>query len=189
LNARDKYAVSMKSRMLAGAFLAYLYNEWIGRVPSRFIRRIYLRLYLGALPQSTGVQLNCRFLNGRKVYFGENNVINFGCMFDGRKYEIRTGKNVSIGPDATILTLGHDPRSLAFEDKGGDVIIGDYVWIAYRAVILPGVKIGEGAVIAAGSVVVSDVEPWSIYGGVPARKVGERPRDLNYILDFHPFLL
>ena len=137
----------MKSRMLAGAFLAYLYNEWIGRVPSRFIRRSYLRLYLGALPQSTGVQLNCRFLNGRKVYFGENNVINFGCMFDGRKYEIRTGKNVSIGPDATILTLGHDPRSLVFEDKGGDVIIGDYVWIAYRAVVLPGVRIGEGVLL------------------------------------------
>lgn len=178
----------MKPRMLAGAILAYLYNEWIGRVPSRFVRRTYLRLYLAALPKSTGIQLNCRFLNGRKIHFGENNVINFGCVFDGRKFAIKTGKNVSIGPEATILTLGHDPKSLSFEDKGGDVLIGDYVWIAYRAIILPGVKIGDGAVIAAGSVVASDVEPWSIYAGVPARKIGERPRDLNYVLNFHPFL-
>jgi maltose O-acetyltransferase len=118
--------------------------------------------------------MGCRFLNGRKVFLGERNVVNFGCLFDGRKFSIRTGSNVSIGPEATILTLGHDPRSATFEDRGGDVMIGDRVWIGYRAIVLPGVCIGEGAVIGAGAVVAKDVEPYAIVVGNPARKIGER---------------
>src|SRR5258706_5893845 len=101
--------------------------------------------------------MGCRFLNGRKIFLGERNVINWGCVLDGRKFKIRTGKDVSIGPEATILTLGHDPQSPEFADHGGDVIVGDHVWIAYRAVILPGVTLGEGAVVAASSVVSPDV--------------------------------
>ena len=118
--------------------------------------------------------MGCRFLNGRKVFLGERNVINFGCLFDGRKFRITTGSNVSIGPEATILTLGHDPRSATFEDRGGDVVIGDRVWIGYRAIVLPGVCIGEGAVIGAGAVVAKNVEPYAIVAGNPARKIGER---------------
>ena len=109
-------------------------------------------------------------------------------MLDGRRYKIITGSDVSIGPEATILTLGHDPQSPDFADQGGDVIIGDHVWIAYRAIILPGVRIGDGAVVAAGAVVSKDVEPYTIVAGVPARQVGERSRDLRYQLHFKPFL-
>jgi maltose O-acetyltransferase len=164
----------MNARIFAGAVLAYVYNHWVGNLPSRLLREVYLRRWLGSLGAKSGVQMGCRFLNGRKVSLGERNVINFGCLFDGRKFSIRTGSNVSIGPEATILTLGHDPRSATFEDLGGDVVIGDRVWIGYRAIILPGVTIGEGAVIGAGAVVTKDVEPYAIVGGNPARKIGER---------------
>ena len=136
-----------------------------------------------------GVQMGCRFLNGRKVFLGERNVINFGCLLDGRKFSIRTGRNVSIGPEATILTLGHDPRSATFEDRGGDVVIGDRVWIGYRAIILPGVTIGEGAVVGSGAVISKNVDPYAIVAGNPARKIGERPKDLVYECDYRPWLL
>jgi maltose O-acetyltransferase len=132
--------------------------------------------------------MGCRFLNGRKIQLGERNVINFGCLLDGRRYEIRIGNDVSIGPEATILTLGHDPQSPDFADRGGDVVIGERVWIAYRAIILPGVNIGDGAVVAAGAVVTKDVEPYSIVAGVPATEIGTRNQDLRYHLSFHPFL-
>ena len=56
----------------------------------------------------------------------------------------------------------------------GPIIVDDDVWIGYRALILSGVHIGQGAVIAAGAVVCKDVEPYSIVGGVPARKIGNR---------------
>jgi maltose O-acetyltransferase len=130
----------------------------------------------------------CRFLNGRKVFLGERNVINYGCVFDGRRYSLRTGNDVSIGPEAAILTLSHDPQSSEFADKGGEVKIGDRVWIAYRAIILPGIEIGEGAIVAAGAVVTRDVAPFSIVAGVPARPVGVRSQNLVYSLNCAPLL-
>lgn len=133
--------------------------------------------------------MGCRFLNGRKVHLGARNVVNFGCLFDGRKFHIRMGDDVSIGPEATILSLGHDPQSPTFEDRGGDVVIGHRVWIGFRALILPGLTIGDGAVVGAGAVVTKSVEPFAIVAGNPARKIGERKRDLKYQLNFHPFLL
>jgi len=196
----------VNARIFAGSVLAYGYNHWAGNFPSRRVREIYLRGWLGSLGAKSGVQMGCRFLNGRKVFLGDRNVINFGCLFDGRKFSIRTGSNVSIGPEATILTLGHDPRSATFEDRGRDVVIGDRVWIGYRAIILPGIMIGDGAVVGAGAVVTKDVEPFAIVAGNPARKIGERgdsqeiedgtsqigdreKQGFEYELDYKPFLL
>ena len=59
-------------------------------------------------------------------------------------------------------------------DNKGDIIIGNDVWIGYNAVILSGVKIGDGAIIGAKAVVTKDVEPYSIVGGVPAREIRKR---------------
>jgi acetyltransferase-like isoleucine patch superfamily enzyme len=179
----------VNSRILAGSVLSYFYNHLIGNVPSRQIRNVYLKAYLAAVGTGTSIQMGCRFLNGRKVYLGDRNVINFGCLFDGRHYQIQTGSDVSIGPEASILTLGHDPQSPEFVNKGGDVIIGDRVWIAYRAIILPGVTIGEGAVVGAGSVVTKDVEPHTIVAGNPARVVHKRSSELSYSLNYQPWLL
>ena len=178
----------MNARAFAGSLLSYFYNHWFSNFPSRTIRNAYLRSYLGDLGKGTGVQMGCRFLSGRKVFLGERNVVNFGCMLDGRRYEIRFGSDVSIGPEATVLTLGHDPMSPEFADRGGPVTIGSRVWIAYRAIILPGVTIGDGAVVGAGAVVNRDVEPFTIVAGVPARIVGRRDPELSYRLDFRPWL-
>ncbi|MBT8038326.1 MAG: acyltransferase [Verrucomicrobiae bacterium] len=175
-------------RVILGSVLAWFYNHLLTHVPMRTIRKGYLKLWLAEYGVGAGVQLGCQFLNGRKVCLGKRNVINHGCLLDGRKFTIRIGDDVSIGPDASILTLGHDPQSPSFEDRGGDVIVGDRVWIGYRAMVLPGVTIGEGAVVGAGSVVVKDVEPFSIVAGNPAKKIGERYRDINYQLDYHPWL-
>jgi maltose O-acetyltransferase len=180
--------MAMNLRIVGGSVLAWLYNDWIGILPSRTVRSAFLRLWLGRIGQGTGVQMRCRFWNGRKVHLGDRNVVNFGCLLDGRRYHIRTGSDVSIGPEASILTLGHDPQSSDFDIRGGDVIIGDRVWIGYRAIVLPGITIGEGAVIAAGAVVTRDVPPHVIVAGNPARKVGDRRSDLSYRLDFNPWL-
>ena len=178
----------MKLRLFIGGLAAFSYNAFIGKVPSPILRNAWLKVYLPDFGARTSVQSGCRFLNGRKVHFGKRNVINFGCLFDGRKFQIRTGDDVSIGPEAAILTLGHDPQSPDFADRGGDVVIGNRVWIAYRAVILPGITIGDGAVVGAGAVVTKDVEPYAIVAGNPARKIGERTKNLNYELNFSPWL-
>lgn len=179
----------MTIRGFAGGLIGYVYNDWIGKLPLQVIRRFFLRAWLGNFGVGTGVQMGCRFLNGRKVYLGNRNVINFGCLLDGRRYQVRMGDDVSVGPEASILTLGHDPQSPDLADRGGDVLIGDRVWICYRAIILPGVTIGEGAVVAAGAVVSSDVEPFAIVAGVPARTIGTRNRNLSYNLNYRPLFL
>lgn len=179
----------MNSRLLAGSILAWGYNSFVGKLPIRWMRRRYLSAYLGGMGEGTSVQMNCCFLNGRKVFLGKRNVINFGCLLDGRQFLIRTGDDVSVGPEASILSLGHEPQSPEFILRGGDVTIGSRAWICYRAVVLPGIAISEGAVVAAGAVVTKDVAPFAIVAGNPARKIAERNRDLRYHLDFDPFLL
>lgn len=179
----------MNKRLIAGTLIAYGYNHWFSNCPSRKIRHTFLKSYLGSMGKGSGVQMGCRFLNGRKVHLGDRNVINFGCLFDGRHFNIQTGRDVSIGPEAGILTLGHNPQCPDFSTLGGEVTIGDYAWIGYRAIILPGVSIGEGAVIAAGAIVTKDVESYTIVGGSPAQKIGVRSKRLRYDLKFSPFLI
>jgi len=179
----------MSYRLFLGGLMACFYNTLVSHLPIRRLRTTYLDVWLGNMGHGTGVQMGCRFLNGRKVHLGERNVINFGCLFDGRKFKIRTGDDVSIGPEASILTLGHDPQSSEFSDRGGDVDIGNRVWIGYRAIILPGITIGEGAVVGAGAVVTKDVDPFAIMAGNPARKIGERSKELEYRLHYNPRFL
>jgi maltose O-acetyltransferase len=179
----------MDHRVICGTLVAHIYNTVITRMPSRHLRTCYLKMFLREIGEGTGVQMGCRFLHGRKISLGKRNVINFDCLFDGRRYPIRTGDDVSIGPEAAILTLGHDPQSPDFVDRGGEVTIGNHVWIGYRALVLPGVSIGEGAVIAAAAVVTRDVTPFAIVAGSPARKIGERTRQIDYRLDFQPLLV
>lgn len=176
-------------KVFLGSLLSYAYSSIITHVPLGLIRGGYLKGYLASLGRKSSVQMGCRFLNGRKVYLGDRNVINFGCLFDGRHYIIKTGSDVSIGPEATILTLGHDPQCPEFGNKGGDVVIGDRAWIAYKAIVLPGVTIGEGAIVGAGAVVTKDVEPYTIVAGNPAKVVGHRNQDLTYSLNYRPLLL
>jgi maltose O-acetyltransferase len=118
---------------------------------------------------------------------GRNSIIGNDAFLDARE-GIEIGNNVNMGGHVQVFTLEHDPQARDFGIKGGPVIIRDYAYIATRTIILPGVTIGEGAVVAAGAVVTRDVEPYSIVAGVPARKIGERTRDLEYKLDYHlPF--
>ena len=178
-----------QARLLAGAWISWLYNDLISHLPSRRLRLLLLRCWLQSLGHGSGVQMHCRFLHGPGVHLAERCVINHGCLLDGRRYPIRIGSDVSIGPEAAMLTLGHDPRSPEFADRGGPVTIGDHVWIGFRAIVLPGVTIGEGAVVGAGAVVSRDVEPFTIVAGNPARPIGERPQPLSYSLSYRPLLL
>ena len=182
----DKEPMTLK--MLAGGLASYFYSQILGQVPSRRLRNGFLRFYLREFGEGSSVQMGCRFLNGQKVSLGDRNIVNFGCTFDGRHYPIKIGNDVSIGPEATLLTLGHDPQSPTFADKGGEIVIGNFVWIAYRTIILPGVTIGEGAVVAAGAVVTRDVAPYTIVAGNPAREIKKRTEDIMYSLNFKPFL-
>ena len=90
------------------------------------------------------------------------------------------GRYVMMGTDVTIITRNHrfDRTDIPMMEQGFEeerpVYIGNDVWIGDRALILPGVHVGDGSIIAAGAVVTKDVPPYSIVAGVPARKIRDR---------------
>jgi maltose O-acetyltransferase len=73
----------MNIKVFLGSLASYLYNYVIGYFPICLIRKAYLRIYLAQIGKGTVLQIGCRFLNGRRVYLGRRNVINFACLFDG----------------------------------------------------------------------------------------------------------
>lgn len=105
---------------------------------------------------------------GNNIYIGKN-FKSFGAGM------ILIGSGTYISPSVTILTTTHDIMTM--NEKYKNVYIGKYCWIATNATILPGVKIGEGAVVAAGAVVTKDVEPYTVVMGNPSRYIKTRDRN------------
>lgn len=168
----------------------YIANHVIARIPSYSIRHLYYKKVMKfSIGRDSSIAMDC-FITGypfhSSVVVGNNSVINRRCYLDGRS-GIRIGNNVNISPEVYILTLQHEPNSPSFACKGGPVIIDDHAWIGVRVIILPGVHIGEGAVIAAGAVVNRDVPPYAIAAGVPAVSKKERRKDLSYVTRWRPF--
>jgi len=94
-------------------------------------------------------------------------------LLDGRR-GLHIGKSAVIAYEAIIWTLNHDYNDINFKSKGAPVEIGEYAWICSRSIILPGISVGKGAVVASGAIVTKDVPDWAIVAGVPAKVVGQR---------------
>ena len=111
---------------------------------------------------------------GRNISIGDGVFINFGAVILDVA-PVRIGAGTRIGPNAQILTADHprDPetRKTGLE-LGRPITIADHVWIGGGAIILPGVSVGESAIIGAGAVVTRDVLPGATVMGVPARPIG-----------------
>ena len=163
-------------------------TEFTGWIPSHRLRvALYRHLWRVHIGASTSVHRNCRFYRPSGVQLGSHTVVNRDVLLDGRMGLV-IGDNVSVSEGVAILTLEHDPNSPDFANRGAPVSIADRAFIGARAIILPGVTVGEGAVVAAGAVVTRDVPPYSIVGGVPAKPIGEHNRELSYTLDYRKFL-
>ena len=114
-----------------------------------------------------GDNFHCDF--GQNIHVGDNFHADYNCtMLD--LAEIRIGDNCLIGPDVGIYTAGHrlEPEGRVLDVYGSPITIGNDVWIGGHSTILSGVTIGDGAVIAAGSVVINDVAPRTLVAGNPA---------------------
>lgn len=116
------------------------------------------------------------------VEIGEDTIIGQNAFLDGRA-KLKIGSHVDIASDVMIYNSEHDIDSEGFTAVTGSVEIGDYVFIGPRSIILQGVKIGKGAVIAAGAVVTRDIAEFTVVGGVPAKFIRQRNnKEPNYRL-------
>lgn len=163
----------------------YLANNFFMKQPSYRWRHRALRKLGIRIGRESSVAMHC-FITGHKIIIGDNTVINRFTYLDGR-VPLYIGNNVNISHYTLIQTLSHDAQNPDFICIERPVAIMDHVWIGARAIIMPGVTVGEGAVVAAGSVVTKDVAPYTIVGGQPAKPIGTRSRDLRYRSRYYPW--
>jgi acetyltransferase-like isoleucine patch superfamily enzyme len=165
------------------AFL-FITLKLIGKLPFHTIRIFSLRLFKAKIGIKVGLYRGFEVRSPWKLKIGSDTIIGHNALLDARK-ELTIGNNVNISNEVMIWTLHHDYNDPDFSNAGAPVVIEDYVWLCSRAMILPGVTIGKGAVVAAGAVVTRNVLPYTIVGGVPAKPIGTRTKNLNYNLGNH----
>lgn len=167
-----------RKRLLNGFYIwaIHLLHLLLDLLPGP-LRTLVWRLFLGRCGRSVLIDHRVYFKYPWLVQIADDVSINRGAEFYPgimKRAEIRLGNRVRIAPNARIHAAGHDPDHPEFGDIAATINIEDDAWIGAAAVILPGVRIGHGAVVAAGAVVSRDVAPNTIVAGVPARCVRDR---------------
>ena len=160
--------------------LMYFCNRVVANFPCARVRHFFYRsvMRIDIAPGAwllSGIWFDTR----GNCSIGKNSVINQGCRLDNRG-GIRIEENVSISPEVHLITADHDVDSPKCAGRQAPITICKLAFIGSRATILPGVTIGEGAVVAACACVTKDVDPYTVVGGVPAREIRKRNRNLDY---------
>ena len=162
----------------------YMIYDFAKRGIHKWIIVPFLRSSFRKCGKDVSVGQKC-FITYKNVCVGNHSSIGYGALFMSTRASVLIGNHVMFGPRVTIITGNHrtdiigrymnsiqDFEKEAEDDQ--DVVIMDDVWIGANVTILKGVTIKEGSIVAAGSVVTKDVDPYSIYGGVPAKKIRDR---------------
>lgn len=169
-------------KMLRGGIMRFaIFN--IGTIPSNSLRKLIYRMLCGRIESNVTIHFGTEIRCPRKLRIGKGTIIGDNAILDAR-CGLTMGENVNLSSNVSIYTLQHDHRDPYFRcnktQKKMSVEIDDRVWLGSNVIVLPGVHIGEGAVCCAGCVVTKDVLPYTVVAGIPAKKVGERPRVLKY---------
>lgn len=127
------------------------------------------RVWIAALKHEDG---HGKISIGEKVHLARDSIISSA-------YNVTVGREVTFGPHAIVMDNNHgfhNPEMTVMRQglTGSPVTIGDYAWLGANSVVLPGVSVGKGAIVAAGAIVARDVPPYTIVGGVPAKAIGTR---------------
>ena len=156
-------------------------NDIIPIILSRHVRRfMYTKLFKAKIGKDVYMYSNLELRSPQTLFIEGKNSIGKHVMLDARK-GLRIEEGCVIASHVLIWTLHHDYNSDDFHVVGAPVTLGAYSWICSRSIILPGVTVGQGAVVASGAVVTKDVPPYAIVGGVPAKIIGHREdKDFHY---------
>lgn len=154
----------------------------IGHIPLHSFRKFCYILCGLKMPFDSNIYMGANFFNPSGITIGHDSLIGSRCFLDGRAPLI-IGNHTSLASEVMIYNDEHNIHSPDYENSFGPVTIGDYVFIGPRAILLPNINIGRGAVIAAGAVVTKDVPDFEVWGGIPAKKISDRSiKDPHYKL-------
>lgn len=183
---------SIVRKYIKGSIRLHVFKT--GYIQSHHLRMfVYRYVYMAKIKRKCIIYYGAELRGAHQLHIDEGSIIGDKSVLDARRGGIFIGKYVRINSNVSLWTGSHDMNDPYFRstpDKRGPIHVGDRVWIGPNVTILHDVSIGEGAVIAAGAVVTKDVEPFTLVGGVPAKKIGERSRDLRYTcpVSYYPFL-
>jgi acetyltransferase-like isoleucine patch superfamily enzyme len=189
---KDKYGQNLSwskaTKMILVRFVNYFLDfkimllGWVGHIPSHIIRNNLYRLAGVSIGKGSTIHMWANFYQPRNVSIGNDTIIGNHCFLDGRS-KISIGNHTDVASEVMIYNSEHKIDSIGFEAHEEPVSIGDYVFIGPRAIILPGVSLAKGSVVAAGAVVTKSVAEFEIVAGVPAKVIGERKnKNPKYIL-------
>lgn len=189
---KDKIGRELKFGSALGKILCRIYSYFLdaelfwlkllGLIPLHCLRILIYKFDGVRIGKNVHIHMGMQFFDLEGISIGEGTTIGQNAFLDGRD-KLEIGRYVDIASDVMIYNSEHDINSDDFHAINAPVKIGDYCFIGPRVIILPGVKIGKGAVVAAGAVVTKDVADFAIVGGVPAKVIGERKnKDPNYKL-------
>ena len=165
-------------------FISGLYHFLLNIVmwtPCHPLRRLVCFVVMKQFNLSSTIYRNVDLRSPYRIIIGSHTNINKKCVLDGRG-GLCIGDNVDIAQEVNIWTEQHDYNSSNYRSINKAVVIEDYVWIASRATILPGVTLGRGTVVASGAIVTKSTAPLSIVAGVPAKVIGTRKDCMTYHL-------
>ena len=169
-------------------FIASLYHFLISIImwlPFSFLRKWTLRLFGLKIGKHSQIMRNVDVRCPYRIIIGSGTTIEKNVLLDGRGGQLKIGDNVDIAQGSSIWTLEHDYNAPDFHSVGDSVEISDYCWIASNATILPGVKLGRGAVVATSAVVTKDVPDLTVVAGIPAKAISSRKDNMKYHLGDH----
>ncbi len=189
---KDKYNQELSLSQAWPKIVTRLSNYWldlvlykltlVGHIPIHTIRNACYQFCGMKIGKGGTFHMWARFYDPRNIEIGVDTIIGDHAFIDGRE-KVIIGNHTDIASQVLIYNSEHDINSAEFKASTGPIEIGDYVFIGPRTIILPGVKIGRGAIVGAGAVVTKDVPEFAIVGGVPAKIIGERKnKNPNYIL-------
>ena len=139
------------------------------------LRGFWAKRIAKSFGKNVNIEKGAIFTPGLSI--GDNSGVGINCEING---VVTIGNDVMMGPEVVIYTSGHkyDDLEVPMWKQGSTetkpVSIGNDVWIGRRAIIMPGVKIGNGCIIGAGAVVTKDVPDFAVVGGVPAKVIKYR---------------
>ena len=144
------------------------FTKWV-----RKFRRFVCKPLFDSCGTNVNIEHGARFGSGSGILIGSNSGLGVNCLVHG---PLEIGENVMMGPDVVIFTHSHNYSNINIPmckqgSSVSKVTIGNDVWIGMRAIIMPGVNIGDGVIIGAGAVVTKDVPDYAVVGGVPAKVI------------------
>ena len=173
-----EHSLRQIATLFAEQYLGWLFR-WLPGFEGIVLRSFFYRLLFARMEGFTFIYPGAWLEHSFNIEVGSACSVNTGAFISARA-PIRFGNGVLVGPNVVMVSSNHcfARRDLPISEQGHElapITIGDDCWIGANAVILGGVTLAAGTIVSAGAVVTRDTEPYSIVGGSPAQKLGDRP--------------